>query len=224
MWVTSLWRVLPITLSSQADIPSLTNVVLVERYTFRRLESTHVKSPSSSSSSCLDITPALQQFIHFIVSFTRNSSSPSRTQDTSSNTIISKDNPASPSYFSKQVHAWKHVKQLAFPDCQESVKIMKQLSIPQRMNTHIIAFARGRTKKEKPHLSFQCNAPFPAFALYRRIQPFLNAILLGCADLALVSEGRSEPRFDDQFGWLISISSRKAINVSEVKERNGCDV
>ena len=115
MWVTSLWRVLPITLSSQADIPSLTNVVLVERYTFRRLESTHVKSPSSSSSSCLDITPALQQFIHFIVSFTRNSSSPSRTQDTSSNTIISKDNPASPSYFSKQVHAWKHVKQAVFP-------------------------------------------------------------------------------------------------------------
>ena len=92
------------------------------------------------------------------------------------------------------------------------------------MNTHIIAFARGRTKKEKPHSSFQCNAPFPAFALYRRIQPFLNAVLLGCAALAQVSEGRSEPRFDDQFGWLISISSRKAINVSEVKERNGCDV
>ncbi|KAK8824482.1 hypothetical protein WA577_006879 [Blastocystis sp. JDR] len=27
----------------------------------------------------------------------------------------------------------------------------------------------------------------------------------------------SEPRFDDQFGWLISISSRKAINVSEFR-------
>ena len=30
------------------------------------------------------------------------------------------------------------------------------------------------------------------------------------------SSPSSEPRFDDQYGWLISISSRKAINVSEV--------
>ena len=116
------------------------------------------------------------------------------------------------------------MKHVVFPDCRESVKTMKQLSIPQTASTHIIAFARGKTKKEKPHSSFQCNAPFPLFALYRRIQPFLSVALLGCAALALVSEGRSEPRFDDQFGWLISISSRKAINVSEVKERNGRDV
>ena len=34
-----------------------------------------------------------------------------------------------------------------------------------------------------------------------------NPSSLGC---------RSEPRFDDEYGWMISISSRKAINVTEV--------
>ena len=41
--------------------------------------------------------------------------------------------------------------------------------------------------------------------------------LLGCMRENPVGLGcSSEPRFDEEYGWMISISSRKAINVTEV--------
>ena len=68
--VPSLWRVFPITLSSQTDMPSLTTVTLRKGYAFKEKKTVHTKSPSPSSPSFLDITPALQQYLQFIVSFT----------------------------------------------------------------------------------------------------------------------------------------------------------
>ena len=68
--VSSLWRVFPITLSSQADMPSLTTVTLNRRYAFKYKKTVHIKSSSSSSPSFLDITPALQQYLSFPLSFT----------------------------------------------------------------------------------------------------------------------------------------------------------
>ena len=47
-------------LSSQADMPSLTDVALRKRYAFKRTKAVHTKSSSSSSLSRLDIPPALQ--------------------------------------------------------------------------------------------------------------------------------------------------------------------
>ena len=71
--VTSLWRVFSNTLSSQADIPSLTTVVLDKREAFSYWEKdVHVKSSSSSSPSFLDITPALQQYLSCPLSFTHS--------------------------------------------------------------------------------------------------------------------------------------------------------
>ena len=67
--VPSLWRVFPITLSSQIDMPSLSTVTL-HKDAFSYKKTVHTKSPSSSSLSFLDITPALQQYLQFIVSFT----------------------------------------------------------------------------------------------------------------------------------------------------------
>ena len=71
--VSSLWRVFPITPSSQADMPSLTTVTLNKKNAFKYKKTVHTKSPSSSSPSFLDITPALQQYLQFIVSFTHHS-------------------------------------------------------------------------------------------------------------------------------------------------------
>ena len=71
--VSSLWRVFPITLSSQTDMPSLTTVTLNKKSAFKYKKTVHTKSPSSSSPSFLDITPALQQYLQFIVSFTHHS-------------------------------------------------------------------------------------------------------------------------------------------------------
>ena len=34
-------------------------------------------------------------------------------------------------------------------------------------------------------------------------------------------ENSSEPRYDDEYGWMISISSRKAITVNEVSRIGG---
>ena len=62
-----------ITLSSQADIPSLTNVFLDMYNAFREKETVHTRSTSSFSPSFLDITPALQEYLQFIVSFRRYS-------------------------------------------------------------------------------------------------------------------------------------------------------
>ena len=71
--VSSLWRVFPITLSSPTDIPSLTTITLP--YAFKRRKTIHTKSSSSSSPSFLDITPALQQYLKYPLSFTHDSPS-----------------------------------------------------------------------------------------------------------------------------------------------------
>ena len=71
--VSSLWRVCPITLSSPTDMPSLTTVTLP--HAFKRRKTVHTKSPSSSSPSFLDITPALQHYLSFPLSFTHDSAS-----------------------------------------------------------------------------------------------------------------------------------------------------
>ena len=72
--VSSLWRVFPITLSSQTDMPSLTTVTLDKEYAFKHKKTIHIKSPSSSPPSFLDITPALQRYLSFPLSFKHKSS------------------------------------------------------------------------------------------------------------------------------------------------------
>ena len=76
IFIPSLWRVLPITLSSPTDLPSLTNVTLKRFNTGWRKITVHTKSLSSSSPSFLDITPALQRYIRFPLSFTHNRAIP----------------------------------------------------------------------------------------------------------------------------------------------------
>ena len=70
--VSSLWRVLPLTLSSQTDMPSLTTVTLNDFFAFSEKKTVHTRSSSSSSPSFLDITPALRQYFLFIVSLTHH--------------------------------------------------------------------------------------------------------------------------------------------------------
>ena len=55
-------------------MPSLTTVTLDKKYAFKCKKTVHVKSPSFSSPLFLDITPALQYYLQFIVSFTPYSS------------------------------------------------------------------------------------------------------------------------------------------------------
>ena len=55
-------------------MPSLTTVTLNEYYAFKERITLHTKSPSSSSPSSLDITPALQQYLSFPLSSTNRSS------------------------------------------------------------------------------------------------------------------------------------------------------
>ena len=69
--VPSLWRVFPIILSSQTDMPSLTTVTLHKRWAFYKRKTVNTESSSSFPPSFLDITPALQEYLQFIVSFTR---------------------------------------------------------------------------------------------------------------------------------------------------------
>ena len=71
--VPSLWRVFPIILSSQTDMPSLTTVTLHKRWAFYKRKTVNTESSSSFPPSFLDITPALQEYLQFIVSFTRHS-------------------------------------------------------------------------------------------------------------------------------------------------------
>ena len=71
--VSSLWRVLLITLSSQADIPSLTDVIFDKECAFISSKTVHTKSSSSSSPSFLDITAALSDYLSFPLSFTHHS-------------------------------------------------------------------------------------------------------------------------------------------------------
>ena len=60
--------------SSQTDIPSLTTITLDDDYVFAIKETVHTNSSSSSSPSFIDITPALQHYLQFIIYFTHNSS------------------------------------------------------------------------------------------------------------------------------------------------------
>ena len=55
-------------------MPSLTTVSLDKEYAFKCKRTVHTKSPSSSSPSSLDITPALQQYLSFPLSSTNCSS------------------------------------------------------------------------------------------------------------------------------------------------------
>ena len=55
-------------------MPSLTTVTLDKIYAFQRKKTVHTKSPSPSSPSSLDITPALQQYLSFPLSSTNHSS------------------------------------------------------------------------------------------------------------------------------------------------------
>ena len=70
----SLWRVFPFSLSSLADMPSLTTVALNEYIAFSWKQTIHTKSSSLFSSSFLDITSALSYFLSFPLSFTHFSS------------------------------------------------------------------------------------------------------------------------------------------------------
>ena len=53
-------------------MPSLTTVTLIEYYAFHNKKTVHTKSSSPSSPSFLDITPALQQYLSFPLSFTHS--------------------------------------------------------------------------------------------------------------------------------------------------------
>ena len=53
-------------------MPSLTIVTLNEYYAFKYKKTVHTKSPSSSSPSFLDITPAIQQYLKYPLSFTHS--------------------------------------------------------------------------------------------------------------------------------------------------------
>ena len=56
-------------------MPSLTTVTLKKGWAFSEKKTLHTKSPSSSSPSFLDITPALQQYLSSPLSFTHDSAS-----------------------------------------------------------------------------------------------------------------------------------------------------
>ena len=62
--IPSLWRVFPITLSSQTDMPSLTTVALNKGWAFKYKKIVHTKSSTSSSLSFIDITPALDSVLN----------------------------------------------------------------------------------------------------------------------------------------------------------------
>ena len=68
--VTSLWRVILASISSQTDMPSLTTVTLNKYYAFQCKKTVHTKSISFSSPSFLDISPVLKRYLQLIVSFT----------------------------------------------------------------------------------------------------------------------------------------------------------
>ena len=53
-------------------MPSLTTVTLLKGIAFKEKRTINTKSSSSSSPSFLDITPALQRYLSFPLSFTYN--------------------------------------------------------------------------------------------------------------------------------------------------------
>ena len=125
--VPSPWRVLPITLSSQTDMPSLTTVTLYKKWAFYKKKSVHTKSPSSSSPSFLDITSALRQYLQFIVSFTHHSH-PNTKSPFSLHTTITPFLPHYHSFYSYWYIACHAIKQsfttiLSFPsNCRDQSK------------------------------------------------------------------------------------------------------
>ena len=66
----------PLILSSQTDMPSLTTVTLDMLFAFWYKKTVHTKSFSFSSPSFLDITPALQKYLKYPLSFTLHSPIP----------------------------------------------------------------------------------------------------------------------------------------------------
>ena len=56
-------------------MPSLTTVTLDKEYAFKCQKTIHTNSVSSFSPSFLDITPALQHYLSFSLSFTHDSPS-----------------------------------------------------------------------------------------------------------------------------------------------------
>ena len=57
-------------------MPSLTTVILIKGIAFREKKTIHTKSSSSPTPSFLDITPALQKYLKYSLSFTPYSSIP----------------------------------------------------------------------------------------------------------------------------------------------------
>ena len=90
--VISLWRVYPLILLSRTDMPSLTTVTLDREYAFKCKKTIHTKSSSSSSPSLLDITPALQKYLKYPLSFT----SYSPIQHSQTNLILSQNQHTPP--------------------------------------------------------------------------------------------------------------------------------
>ena len=125
--VSSLWRVFLITPSSQTDMPSLTTVTLNKYRAFSYKKTVHVKSSSSSSLSFLDITPALQYYFLFIVSFTRHSH-PNTKSPFSLQTTITPFLPHYHSFYSYWYIVYHAIKQsfttiLSFPsNCRDQSK------------------------------------------------------------------------------------------------------
>ena len=73
IFAPSLWRVFPITLLSQTDVPSLNAVSLRKASAFSKKKTVQTKSPPPSPPSSLDITPTLQKHLCFPLSFTHAS-------------------------------------------------------------------------------------------------------------------------------------------------------
>ena len=99
-----------IKLLSQTDIPSLITATLSKAYAFSEKKTIHTNSISSSSLSFLDITPALQQYLQFIVSFTILSH-PNTKSPFSLHTTVAPFLPHYHSFYSYQYiacHAVKH--------------------------------------------------------------------------------------------------------------------
>ena len=158
--VSSLWRVLPIILSSLVDIPSLITVRLNKKGTFKEKKPVHTRSSSSSTPSFLDITPALQQYLQFIVSFTHISSS---NPHPCSYQLQSQQHHHNHIHISPTLHihlprsSITHHKQpsiLATPQSHHTTHASKPQSTPSPKNIPIFTLHQAQNR---PHI---CHFPF----------------------------------------------------------------
>ena len=158
--VSSLWRVFPISLSSQTDMPSLTTVALNKYVAFHYKKTVHTKSPSPSPPSFLDITPALQQYLQFIVSFTHISSS---NPHPCSYQLQSQQHHHNHIHISPTLHihlprsSITHHKQpsiLATPQSHHTTHASKPQSTPSPKNIPIFTLHQAQNR---PHI---CHFPF----------------------------------------------------------------